>query len=86
MNHFEDVKVHCPFYREHIMPKLRAQYHCAKCKGKYLAEKPGVHEVYHCKFNHMHIFLSKAELQAHECARVCKKDDIGQTLELFDPT
>lgn len=84
MNHYDDIKVRCPFEREHILPMLRVQYHCVKCEQKYLNANPGK-KVYHCKYNYMHIFLDEEKLKSHQSALVCKKDQFGQTLESFVP-
>ena len=82
MHHYDQAKVRCPFYREHILPLNTASYHCHKCEAKYLAEKPG-HRVYHCKYNYMHIFLSETAHAAHETSAVCKKGVLSQTFEPF---
>ena len=56
MRKFEEVKVRCPFFREHIMPLLRTSYHIYTCKQVYLSKNPEK-KVYHCPKNYMHIFL-----------------------------
>lgn len=47
-----------------------------------MLENPGK-RVYHCKYNYMHIFLDEQALKAHETTAVCKKDQMGQTLEAY---
>lgn len=81
MRKFEEVKVRCPFFREHIMPLLRTSYHIYTCKQVYLSKNPEK-KVYHCPKNYMHIFLDEAAFNAH--ALTCEASTMGQTLEVFD--
>ena len=65
MKRFDDEKVECPFYDHHKMPKQRLQWHVPKCEAKFRKECPHV-EVFHCKYNYLHIYFEKDVLESHE--------------------
>ena len=65
MKSFDDPQVCCPYDKNHKMPYPRLQWHLVKCKSKLERQKLGLDE-FHCKFNYMHIFFSKDELNEHQ--------------------
>lgn len=62
----------CPFDKNHKMPRRRLVWHLARCKtrAKHLEDgKP----VFHCRYNHMHIYFEEADLKSHE--ETCEQNE-----------
>lgn len=65
MRRFDDNQVSCPYYKEHVMPSLRLQWHLPKCEKRFRAEFPNI-PILHCKYDYLHIYLTQEDLVNHE--------------------
>ena len=84
MNLFTDLKVRCPFIKDHVVSDKKLKWHIVRseCQKIWEANNPGK-QIHRCPQNYQHMFFDKAELNAHLLPGVCRKDDHNQTLEAY---
>jgi len=75
MRNHDDPMVTCPYDKSHKMPAPRLQWHLVKCKARIERNNLGLPE-YHCKYNFMHLFFTKEELEEHEAQ--CEQEKENQ--------
>ena len=61
----ENKFVVCPFDPNHTCLITKLPWHLAKCKAKKKREALGL-PIYHCKWDHWHVFLDKESFSGHE--------------------